>query len=263
MRFDDIILEKRDGTARITLNRPKVLNAFTTKTLTEIEAAIEDIRKDDAVRVVVITGAGRAFCTGNDLSTGKEFIENPQARNEFYRILQESLCAIENLGKPVIAMVNGFCLAGGFELLLTCDLAIAAEDAQIGDQHANFGLIPGAGATYKLPRLVGMRRAKEFFMTGNWVNGKEAEIIGLVNKAVPADKLEETVNELAAKLAAERSPLATRLMKNLVNQGIQIKLSAGLDLELVEAVHHYTTSEDFKEGLGAFTEKRKPTFKGR
>jgi len=261
MRFDDIILEKRDGTARITLNRPKVLNAFTTKTLTEIEAAIEDIRKDDAVRVVVITGAGRAFCTGNDLSTGKEFIENPQARNEFYRILQESLCAIENLGKPVIAMVNGFCLAGGFELLLTCDLAIAAEDAQIGDQHANFGLIPGAGATYKLPRLVGMRRAKEFFMTGNWVNGKEAEIIGLVNKAVPATKLEEAVNELISRLI-DKAPLQLKAIKALANRGVQTDLSTNLEQELAATLLLFNT-EDFKNGLTAFNEKRKPVFKGR
>jgi enoyl-CoA hydratase/carnithine racemase len=149
------------------------------------------------------------------------------------------------------------------ELVSACDLAIASEDAQLGDQHAAFGLIPGGGNTQRLPRLLGLRKAKELLYTGDWVSAKEAERIGLINRAVPADKLEETVNALARKLVTERSPVATKVMKSLVHQGIQVNRSAALDLELGAAVHHFSSSEDAKEGVAAFAEKRKPVFKGK
>jgi enoyl-CoA hydratase/carnithine racemase len=263
MDFNTIILEKKQGIARITLNRPKQLNAVSKEVLIDLGKAIADVEKDESIRVLIMAANGRAFCAGADLTFLNSILHDAYAMREFLELWRSVYDSIEALGKPVIAMIQGIALAGGLELVTACDLAIASEDAQLGDQHAVFGLIPGGGNSQRLPRLIGVRKAKELLFTGDWVSAKDAERLGLVNKAVPADKLEETVNELAAKLAAERSPLATRLMKNLVNQGIQIKLSAGLDLELVEAVHHYTTSEDFKEGLGAFTEKRKPTFKGR
>ena len=168
---------------------------------------------------------------------------------------------IENLSKPVIAAINGLALAGGLEIVECCDIAIASEEARLGDQHANYGLVPGGGSTQRLPRLIGIRKAKELLLTGDWISAKEAEAIGLVNKAVPANKLEEVVNELATKLA-ERSPMASKAIKFLVNRGMQTDLATALELEK-GAVAHHSTSEDVAEGMRAFMEKRKPVFKGR
>ena len=193
----------------------------------------------------------------------KGILDNPPAMREFLELWRRVYDSIQELGKPVIASINGLALAGGLELVTACDLAIASEEAQLGDQHAAVGLIPGGGNSQRLPRLIGVRKAKELLFTGDWISAKEAERIGLINRAVPADKLEETVNELSRKLAVERSPVAAKVNKSLVNQGIQVNLSAALDLEPGAAVHHFTSSEDAKEGVAAFTEKRKPVFKGR
>ena len=213
------------------------------------------------MRVVVITGSGRAFCAGADLKYIKELLGNPQKMAEFGQLFHETYGMIENLSKPVIAAINGLALAGGIELLEACDIVIASEEVRIGDQHANFGLVPGGGGTQRLPRLIGIRKAKELLLTGDWVSGKEAEAIGLVNKAVPADKLEEAVNEMATKLA-ERSPMASKTIKFLVNRGMQTDLATGLELEKGALASHSAT-EDMAEGVAAFLEKRKPVFKGR
>ena len=165
------------------------------------------------------------------------------------------------MSKPVIAAVNGIALAGGLEVVEACDIAIASEDARLGDQHANYGLLPGGGGSQRLPRLIGRRKAMELLLTGDWISAKEAEAIGLVNKAVPADKLEETVNEFAQKLA-ERSPLTSKTLKKLVNEGMQMDLDAALDLE-INTVAPLFGSEDVIEGFSAFNEKRKPVFKGK
>jgi enoyl-CoA hydratase/carnithine racemase len=161
----------------------------------------------------------------------------------------------------VIAAINGFALAGGLELVEACDIAIASQEARLGDQHANFGLMPGGGGTQRLPRLVGVRKAKELLFSGDWVSPQEAERIGLVNRVVPAEKLEEAVDEMAKKLA-EKSPLATKAMKAAVNRGMQTDLATALELEIGTILHHFT-SEDVIEGINAFEEKRKPVFKGK
>lgn len=261
MAFKTILLEKKEGIAKITLNRPEVLNAMNPEMLSELEEAVADIERDDSVRAVIITGVGRAFSSGADLKAVKEVGDDPQQRFRFTRRWHEVFNAVENLSKPVIAAINGFCLAGGLELVEVCDLAIASDKAVIGDQHANYGLVAGGGGTQRLPRLIGVRKAKELLLTGDWLSPEEAERLGLVNKVVPADKLEETAQELAAKLA-KKSPLASRTIKLLVNKGMQADLNTGLELEISAVIQH-EGSEDVKEGIRAFEEKRTPEFPGR
>jgi enoyl-CoA hydratase len=262
MEFKDIRLEKKDGVATITLNRPDKLNAINPQIISELGKAADDIEGDDAVRVVVITGAGRAFSAGADLEEVGGLLKSPLELERFLRAWRRSFDSIENLGKPVIAAINGMALAGGLELVMVCDLAIASEDARIGDQHANFGLIPGGGNTQRLPRVLGSRKAKYLMLTGDWLSGAEAEEIGLVNKAVPANELDKAVKELADKLV-EKSPLASRAIKFLANRGMETDLATGLDLEIEMAALHMGTTEDVKDGLKAFREKKKPIFKGK
>lgn len=262
MNYKNIIFEKKHGVAKITLNRPEALNAMNRDMISEIGHALEDAEKDNEVRVVVITGNGRAFCVGVDLKHAKEELGSLSAQQEFFRFANRTLVNnIENLSKPVIAAVNGFALAGGFELMLACDLVIASEDALIGDQHINFGLVGPGGSTQRTPRIVGIRKAKEIILIGEKLSAKEAERIGLVNRAVPADQLERTIDDMAAKLA-EKSPVALRIAKALINRSLQVDLSTGSELEVMSAIVN-ASSEDYQEGIRAFNEKRKPVFKGR
>jgi enoyl-CoA hydratase/carnithine racemase len=258
MQFDNIIFEKKAGVAKITLNRPDVLNALNAQTLQEIGASVENIENDSSVRVVVITANGRAFCTGADLTGGGA---SDWSLVNFLRLWNKVFNAIENLSMPVIAAINGMALAGGLELVMVCDLAIAGDNAKLSDQHANYGLVPGGGASQRLPRLIGIRKAKELLYTGDRITPTEAERLGLVNKVVPADKLEEATNELAVKLAA-KSPMALKTVKRLVSRGMDSSLDAGLEMEILGATAHGST-EDMAEGLKAFIERRPPVFPGK
>ena len=262
MNYENIIFEKKNGIVKITLNRPEALNAMNREMILEIGHALEDAEKDDAVRVVVITGSGRAFCAGADLKFVKEELGSLWAQQEFFRFANRTVMnAIENLGKPVIAAVNGFALAGGFELMLVCDLVIASEDALMGDQHINFGLVGPGGSTQRTPQIVGIRKAKEIILTGEKLSAKDAERIGLVNHVVSADELESATDDMAAKLA-EKSPVALRIAKTLINRALQTDLATASELEVMSAIVN-ATSEDYQEGIRAFNEKRKPVFKGR
>lgn len=262
MEFSRILMEKKDGVAKITLNRPQALNAVDRETLLDLEAAAADIEQDESVRVVVITGAGRAFSAGADLKSIGGSLDDPVKTEEFIRLWHRAYNAIENLSRPVIAAVNGVALAGGLELVQVCDLAVAAEDAQLADQHANFGLVPGGGGTQRLPRLIGMRRAKELLLTGKWLSAAEAKEIGLVNRVAPAGKLDEVVKEITDDLVNSKSPMASRTIKALVNKGLQADLYTGLELEIQGVLRHFNT-EDVAEGIAAFKERRPPAFKGR
>ncbi|MFC2058468.1 enoyl-CoA hydratase/isomerase family protein [Chloroflexota bacterium] len=257
MEFSNIILEKKGSVVKITLNRPEKRNALGEKTLLELEQAMAVIEQDQEARVVLITGSGKAFCAGADL-TETELGRPP---DYFVRLWNRVFWTIENVGKPTVAVVNGMTLAGGLELLQVCDLAIASEDAQLGDQHANFGLIPGGGSTQRLPRLIGVRKAKELIYTGDWISASEAEQLGLVNRVVPADELQEAADELAEKLAS-KSPMAIKAAKRLINRGVEAPLASGLEMEIVSVGLHSTT-EDMAEGLKAFGEKRSPQFPGK
>ena len=262
MKFNTIIVarEGKEGVGKLTLNRPDALNAINVQLLTEMGAAVQEIEKDTWVKVLVITGAGRAFCAGADLKGVKGLLDDQEKAEEFLRLWHKVFNAIENLPKPVIAAVNGIALAGGLELIQVCDIAIASEGARLGDQHANFGLVAGGGGTQRLPRLVGVRKAKELLLSGNWLSPAEAERIGLWTRVVPADQLDNAVAEMAKRLAS-KSPVASKTIKALVNQGMQTDLYNGLELEIRSVVAHFAT-QDCAEGIKAFEEKRTPVFTG-
>jgi len=259
MEYKNIIFEKKDGLVKIVLNRPDVLNALDAGTLEELGHAADSINNDISVRVVVITANGRAFCTGADL-TAVSVIPEGKPRDYFLRLWNKTFSALENIAVPTIAVIQGMAYAGGLELVMVCDLAIASDEAKLSDQHANRGLVPAGGATQRLPRLIGIRKAKELLFTGARIPPAEAERLGLINKVVNADKLEEATNELVQNLL-KKSPMAAKAVKKLVNRGMEGSLDTGLELEMVAMTAHGYT-DDFKEGIAAFIEKRDANFPG-
>ncbi len=261
MAFENIRYEKEGHIVRLTINRPKALNAINQGVIEDLNAACDAIENDKEVRVAILTGEGRAFSAGADLKALKGSEDSGGQDDEFLRFWHKTFNRFEDLPICTIAAINGFALAGGLELVMCCDLAILSDAAQIGDQHANFGLVAGGGNTQRLPRALGIRKAKELMYSGDWISPEDAVSFGLVNKVVPADKLEEETTALAKKLC-EKSPMATATVKRLINNGMQVDLHSGLEMELSGVQMHFLT-DDCKEGLAAFNEKRDPQFKGR
>jgi enoyl-CoA hydratase len=261
MSYETIIFEKKDLVARITLNRPEKMNAMTGVTFREIHSALDDAEQDENVRVVVITGTGKAFCTGVDLTFARKELDSFESEFDFLSVGKRLLQRIEDLAKPVIAAVNGLALAGGFEIILAVDMVIAAEDAMIGDQHMKVGMFGAGGTPYRLPILIGLRKAKELILTGKWISGREAEQIGLVNRAVPANELEEAVDEMVAELA-DKSPMAMRITKSYMNRTALKDAEVNLEMAILSSIAN-GASEDHREAIQAFSEKRKPRFAGR
>ena len=263
MEFENIIYgkDKEKGIVKLTINRPEVRDALNTATRQEIRNAIDEIEKDGDVRVVIITGAGeKAFVSGADITAFKD--ATPIVMEESASTLGQQLFSnIENLSVPVIAMINGFCLGGGLELAMCCDIRIASDNAKFGQPEINIGLFPGAGGTQRLPRLIGWGKAKELIYTGKIIDAAEAERISLVDRVVPPEKLEEEVNQLAETIAS-KSPLIIKLAKKAINRGMYTDLAAGLAYEKANFALCFAT-EDRKEGVAAFLEKRKPQFKGK
>jgi enoyl-CoA hydratase/carnithine racemase len=247
------------GIARIVLNRPGQLNAISPALLEELDLVCDAVERDAGVRVATLTGAGRAFCAGADLRAVRELSPDAGKWHEFMGLWHRVFNRLEALPVPLIAGVHGFALAGGLELVLLADLAVADEGARLGDQHANFGLVAGGGGSQRLPRLVGARRAKELMLLGGWLSAGEALQWGLVNRVAAPGRLEAVVQEMAAELA-EKSSSANRTVKALVNRGLDMDLARGLDLER-QLVADHMRSADAAEGLRAFAEKRTPVFR--
>jgi len=256
----NVIYSKKNGVATITINRPEARNALNAQTRIELKQALDDIAADNEVKVVIITGAGEgAFCAGADLRELQD--KTPlQARGHVKSFSRIVVDTVANLEKPVIAAVNGHALGGGLELALACDIIVASENAKFGLPEINVGLMPGGGGTQRLPRRIGIARAKELILTGGLIDALEAERIGLVNKVVSRDKLPDAVNEVAQKLVS-KSPLMLKLAKASINLSEKTSLSEGMAYEL-EALSLCFSTLDQKEGIRAFFEKRSPLFKG-
>lgn len=255
------LAEVRDGAAWITLNRPAALNALTPDMVAGLDRALDRAEADD-VKAVVLTGTGRAFCAGADLKFARRTTGGDEAA--MARFLESVLVVmnrLERFPRPVIAAVNGVAVAGGLELVLCCDLVVAARSARIGDAHINFGLLPGGGSSIRLPRKIGPTRAKHLLFTGEMLPADELVACGLVNEVVDDGALMRAVGRLVARLA-DKSPLVLRRVKALVDDGLDQPVQTALRLELLASEAH-AHSHDMKEGLAAFEEKRKPNFIGR
>jgi enoyl-CoA hydratase len=231
MTYETLVYEKKEGVAKITINRPEVMNALSPVLLVEMKAALQEAGKDDDVVVVVLTGAGRAFSAGVDLvSLGDRKLEGGHVGPILDDPARDVIDTIQAIPKVVIAMVNGYCFTGALEIALSCDLIIASEEAKFGDTHVRWGLLPSWGMSQRLPRTIGILKAKELSFTADMISAREAEHIGLVNMAVPAEKLESTVQELAKKIMANSSE-AVAAYKYLYNRGMRDTLQKGLQLE--------------------------------
>ena len=246
------------GVALVTVNRPDKMNALNGEVRCAVFEALDELEEDDDVRAVVITGAGdRAFIAGADISEFKDARPVDQ-----YRSMQDGdiYAALEQFRKPVIAMINGYCLGGGCELAMACDIRIAAEEAKLGQPEINLGLIPGGGGTQRLPRLVGEGRAMKMIMTGEQISGTEAERIGLVDGVVPREELEEHTLEMAREIAA-KSPLALQGAKESILEARRTSLPEGRKFERGWFSLLFST-DDMDEGVTAFLEKREAEFTG-
>lgn len=260
MAFENLLLEKDGGTAVVTINRPKVLNALNADVLNELSAVVDQLEADEEVRVIILTGAGdKSFVAGADIAFMSKL--TPLEAKDFARKGQMVFSKIENASKPVIAAINGFALGGGNELAMSCDIRIASEKAKFGQPEVNLGLIAGFGGTQRLTRLVNPGMAKEILFTADMYDAEAAQKIGLVNHVVPAEELMNFCKGMAKRIAA-RGPVAVRLSKEAVNDGLEMDLEKAFihEADLFGLVF---TTEDRGEGISAFLNKRKPEFKNK
>ena len=269
MAYETVIYEKEGGVAIMTLNRPEVKNAFDRTMMTEMDLVLTEVAKDVEARVLIVTGAGKAFCSGADIaylmSVGAEHTLHQTTMEEMIRgdgNVLTTVLKIRNLPKPVIAAVNGVAAGGGLAIALACDIRLASDNARFNMIFSKRGVIPESGSTYTLPRLVGTARALEMVFTADTVDAAEAERIGLVNHVHPADRLMPAAKELALKIS-QNSPIAMGFAKAAIYKGMaENDIAAQMDYEAyIENVLFGT--EDFKEGINSFIEGRPPQFRGR
>ncbi|MEN6348873.1 MAG: short-chain-enoyl-CoA hydratase [Syntrophomonas sp.] len=260
MAFENLILEKEDYLAILYINRPKALNALNAETLYELEAAIKDIKADNNIKVVIVTGTGdKSFVAGADITF---MLPLSPAEGRFFSDVGEKVMrGFELLEKPVIAAINGFALGGGCELAMACDIRLASENAIFAQPEVGLGVIPGFGGTQRLPRLIGEGRAKELTYTADVIKADEAYRIGLVNHVYPQDQLMDEAKKLAKKIAS-KAPLAVGYAKFAIGKGMQVDLDTAMSIES-DMFGMCCATEDKFEGMGAFVEKRKPAFKGK
>jgi len=275
MEFQNIILKKEERIATIILNRPEVFNALNQQMADELVQAIKNVSQDEETRVLILTGAGRGFCSGADVKIrevgGQKVIDEKEALPGFHQDLSQGklppefqrhiILALQNLDKPTIAMVNGAAVGGGFEFALACDIRIGSPKARFMVALTRLASPPDSGGTWLMPRIMGLGKALEYIYTGDFCDAEEAYRIGLLNKLVPAEQLEQETMTFARKLASG-SPIGHRLSKLLVYKGLEIDLETALAFA-ISCVSIALSSEDHKEGIRAFAEKRPPEFKGR
>ncbi|MEO0166720.1 MAG: enoyl-CoA hydratase-related protein [candidate division WOR-3 bacterium] len=255
--YRNIVVEISDKIALLKVNRPEVLNAVNTETILEIESAMKEFNENKEVRVIIITGEGKSFVSGSDISRLAQ-MDSLQAR-EYSQLGQRVLSFIENMEKVVIAAVNGYALGSGCEIAMACDIRIASEKAKFGQPEVKLGLIPGHAGTQRLARLVGVSKAKELIFTGEMIDAQEAYRIGLVNKVVPAESLLEEARNIAKKIIENAGPNAVKIAKTVINRGIDANLQTANSYE-TEAFSILFSTEEAKEGMKAFLEKRKPNW---
>lgn len=256
----NVRLERSGGHVRLSLQRPDKLNPLDWATVRELKQAVEAIEAMDDVFAVSIIGSGRSFSAGGDLEGYLRLYRQPKEFSGFLEDFYAMLTGIENSRKIYVALINGVCVAGGLELLLACDLVLAADTARIGDGHLKFGQLPGAGGSQRLPRAVGLLRAKHLMLTGELLTAEEAREIGLVNEVVPHAELEDALRRLLAQLA-EKSRIGLAAAKHLANKTLTSDLDEGLRYEMDYVLKYATTVPDATEGLVAFKEKRKPAYR--
>ncbi|MEA3470168.1 MAG: enoyl-CoA hydratase-related protein [Thermodesulfobacteriota bacterium] len=260
MEYNNIIFSVEEGIATITFNRPKAMNAMNSETMSELKDAVTLCRDDDDIRVIILTGSGdKAFVAGADISEMQDL--EPREALAFMELGHETLRLLETAPKPSIAAVNGFALGGGTEISMACDMRFASEKARFGQPEILIGLIPGWGGTQRLPRLIGTGRAKELVMSGEQIGAQRAYEIGLVNRIYPLETLMEETIKFARKLSG-LPPFQLKMAKHSINFGYDLPLDNAVRLE-VECCAQCFSTEDQKEGMKAFLEKRKPDYKGR
>jgi enoyl-CoA hydratase len=262
MTYENIIVERLGVIGKITFNRPKVLNAYNKAVATELASALKELEKDESLRVIVLTGSGRAFMAGADINMVNEWSSLGSAQKVKEALSQMfNPTMMEDMAKPVIAAINGLAFGMGCEVAMGCDFRIAAESAKFGQPEIRIGIIPGAGGTQRLFRLVGGTKALEMLTTGDPIDAQEAYRIGLVNKVVPDDKLWEEVEAFVARLV-DKGPIGLTVIKKCIYVGGEMPLRKGLEYE-VEQFCKILTTGDAREGTRAFLEKRKPQYKGK
>jgi enoyl-CoA hydratase len=260
MAYDNLLFEVSEKIARITFNRPNVLNALNRKTIDELGDCLKKVRADDDIRVLILTGAGeKAFIAGADINELSQ--QTPVNGREFTLSGQEIIHRLETLGKPAIAAINGFALGGGCELALACTLRIASRNAKLGQPEVKLGIIPGYGGSQRLPRLCGKGVAHELILTGEMISAEEALRVGLVNRVVDSNELLATAEAIARKIIAN-APLAVKYALEAVEHGMEMPQEEGLYLEAT-LFGLCCATQDMREGTRAFLEKRPPKFEGR
>lgn len=259
MSYANIKLEIDRNIAAIRLNRPDAMNALSRELVADLSAALNQVAADESVKALVLRGEGRCFCAGADLKYFQDAFQSPDVLREYLSEINGVLFQLEALPVPVIAVVHGFALAGGLELMMACDLALVADNARIGDQHVNFGLMPGGGSTIRLPRLVGPQRAMELLTTGRWLTGPESVQWGLALRSAPLDELDAELESLTAPLRGKSRP-GLGWIKQVTHRGRDLSIRDGVAVEGMAFAQYVATSSHPAEGVRAFIEKRAPEF---